>query len=89
MAKIGALFLYPSIKKIGTRVDYQRYGGAVLLGVNGAVIKAHGRSKSPAIANAIGAAYTFAARNALDRIRGDVATELEKSGSAANHGKNA
>ncbi|MST56162.1 phosphate acyltransferase PlsX [Pyramidobacter sp. SM-530-WT-4B] len=78
LAKAGALLLYPSMKRLGARVDYQRYGGSALMGVNGAVIKAHGRSKAPAIANAIGVAYSFVERNALERIREDIAQELEK-----------
>lgn len=78
LAKIGSLLLYPVMKGLGSRVDYQRYGGSALMGVNGAVIKAHGRSKAPAIANAIGVAYSFAERNALERIREDIAEELEK-----------
>lgn len=86
-AKIGAMFLYPSIKKLSTRVDYQRYGGSALMGVNGAVVKAHGRSKPPAIANAIGVAYSFVERGALDKIREDIAAELEKSGSSAYLGR--
>ena len=79
LAKAGALLLYPALKKISARVDYQRYGGSALMGVNGAVIKAHGRSKSPAIANAIGVACSFVERNALERIREDITEELEKS----------
>ena len=38
------------------RMDYNEYGGACLLGVNGNVIIAHGRSKAKAIKNAIGLA---------------------------------
>jgi len=38
------------------RVDYTEYGGAYLLGVNGNVIVAHGRSQAKAIKNAIGLA---------------------------------
>ena len=34
-------------------IDYAEYGGALLLGVNGIVVKAHGRSDEQAIANAI------------------------------------
>lgn len=83
MAKGGALLLYPAFKKLANRVDYQRYGGASLLGVNGAVVKAHGRSKPPAITNAIGAAYSFAARGALDRIREDIAEELARDAAGA------
>jgi phosphate acyltransferase len=35
------------------KLDYKEYGGACLLGVKGNVVKAHGRSRSPAIKNAI------------------------------------
>jgi glycerol-3-phosphate acyltransferase PlsX len=38
------------------RVDYTEYGGACLLGINGNVIVAHGRSQAKAIKNAIGLA---------------------------------
>ncbi|MCK4862905.1 MAG: phosphate acyltransferase PlsX, partial [Dehalococcoidales bacterium] len=38
------------------KMDYTEYGGACLLGVNGNVIIAHGRSQSKAIKNAIGLA---------------------------------
>jgi glycerol-3-phosphate acyltransferase PlsX len=38
------------------RVDYTEYGGACLMGVNGNVIVAHGRSQAKAIKNAIGLA---------------------------------
>ncbi len=41
---------------LGKRVDYTEYGGACLLGVNGNVIVAHGRSQAKAIKNAIGLA---------------------------------
>src|SRR4030042_1380466 len=38
------------------KMDYSEYGGACLLGVNGNVIIAHGRSQAKAIKNAIGLA---------------------------------
>ena len=38
------------------RMDYREYGGACLLGVNGNVVIAHGRSQAKAIKNAIGLA---------------------------------
>jgi glycerol-3-phosphate acyltransferase PlsX len=45
------------------RVDYREYGGACLLGVNGAVIVSHGRSHAKAIKNAIGLAKRTAERD--------------------------
>ena len=59
MAKAGMLLLAPVVKKLWARFNYEQYGGSALLGVNGAVIKAHGRSKSPAILNAISVARNF------------------------------
>ena len=38
-----------AFKKTMLEADYNRRGGAVLLGVNGVVVKSHGSSKAPAI----------------------------------------
>jgi glycerol-3-phosphate acyltransferase PlsX len=51
------------------RVDYREYGGACLLGVNGAIIVSHGRSQAKAIKNAIGLAKRTAEREICRIIR--------------------
>jgi len=51
------------------RLDYREYGGACLLGVNGNVIMAHGRSQSKAIKNAIGLAKQTVERGICQRIK--------------------
>jgi glycerol-3-phosphate acyltransferase PlsX len=51
------------------KLDFSEYGGACLLGVNGAVIIAHGRSKARAIKNAISLAKETAERGIIDKIR--------------------
>ncbi|MHC5038224.1 MAG: phosphate acyltransferase PlsX [Planctomycetota bacterium] len=48
-----------SLEWLRKRTDYREYGGAPLLGVNGACIIGHGRSDARAIANAIQAAARF------------------------------
>jgi glycerol-3-phosphate acyltransferase PlsX len=53
LQKIGALLLKPVFKGLKKITDYAEYGGAPLLGVNGCVIIAHGKSNSKAIKNAI------------------------------------
>ncbi len=45
------------------KMDYREHGGACLLGVNGNVIVAHGRSQAKAIKNAIGLAKKTVERN--------------------------
>lgn len=51
------------------RVDYREYGGACLLGVNGNVIVAHGRSQAKAISNAIGLAKQTVEQDICRMIR--------------------
>ena len=50
------------------KLDYTEYGGACLLGVNGNVIIAHGRSKARAIKNAIGLAKETAERSFTEKV---------------------
>jgi phosphate acyltransferase len=54
------------------RLDFQEYGGACLLGVNGNVIKAHGRSQAHAIKNAINLARQTANANIYASIKKEV-----------------
>lgn len=49
-------FLYPILKSLKIKLDYDEYGGALLLGVQGNIIIAHGHSKRRTIAKAIKAA---------------------------------
>ncbi|MFC1984269.1 phosphate acyltransferase PlsX [Chloroflexota bacterium] len=50
------------------KLDYREYGGACLLGVNGNIIIAHGRSQSKAIKNAIGLAKQTVERGIRQKI---------------------
>ncbi|EHL19239.1 fatty acid/phospholipid synthesis protein PlsX [Peptoanaerobacter stomatis] len=52
-SKIGALLVKSSLKNMKKSLDYEEYGGAILLGTNGTVIKAHGSSNEKAFKNAI------------------------------------
>jgi len=51
------------------RLDYRESGGACLLGVNGNVIIAHGRSQTKAIKNAIGLAKQTAEQGICQKIK--------------------
>ena len=72
MAKAGILLLAPTVKKLLARFNYEKYGGTPLLGVKGAVLKAHGRSKSPAIVSAISAARKFIAEDGTEQINREI-----------------
>jgi len=51
--KLGGLIAKPAFRRVKKRMDYTEVGGAPLLGVQGAVVKAHGSSNGHAIASAI------------------------------------
>lgn len=57
--KIGALILKKDVMAIKSYMDYNNYGGAVLLGVNKTIVKGHGSSKSEAIYNCVKQAYNM------------------------------
>jgi glycerol-3-phosphate acyltransferase PlsX len=51
------------------KLDYTEFGGACLLGVNGNIIIAHGRSQAKAIKNAIGLAKETVERGITEKLR--------------------
>lgn len=51
------------------KMDYSEYGGACLLGVNGNIIIAHGRSQAKAIKNAIGLAKQTVERHLTEKVK--------------------
>ena len=69
LPKVGFLFLIPMLKELWNRFDYEKYGGTPLLGVEGVVIKAHGRSKSRAIDSALKVARDFVINRGVELIR--------------------
>ncbi len=70
--KLGALLIKPALKRFKGRLDADEHGGAPLLGVNGAMVKAHGSSNARAIKNAIRQARTMAAGDVAGLIRQEV-----------------
>lgn len=67
--KLAALVLRPALMDMRRRMDAGEYGGAPLLGVNGVVIIAHGRSDAVAIRNALRLARDAAGSGMLDTLR--------------------
>ncbi len=59
IATIGGLLIRPVIKNLMKKVNYEEYGGAVLLGINGITVICHGRSNERAIKSAIIKGYKF------------------------------
>ena len=51
--KIIGLLAKPFMRRIYTKINYEEFGGALLLGVKGITVISHGRSKAYAIKNAV------------------------------------
>lgn len=69
--KIGAKMAEPAINMMKKRVDHNEFGGALLLGVKGIYVIAHGGSKHTAIKNAI--------RVAKDMVKADIVRKIEQT----------
>ncbi|XIF20281.1 MAG: phosphate acyltransferase PlsX [Acetilactobacillus jinshanensis] len=67
-AKLGALMLKPTFKKIADKLDYSKYGGAVLLGVNAPYVKMHGNTKAPVVVNTVGQIRTMIKSHTTNNI---------------------
>ena len=69
LTKILAAGLRPVFRRVRSRLDYREVGGAPLLGVEGVVVIAHGRSDARAIENAIRACKEAADGGTVAAIR--------------------
>ncbi|MCC6628400.1 MAG: phosphate acyltransferase PlsX [Chloroflexi bacterium] len=67
--KLLAAGLRPAFRRVGARLDYAEYGGAPLLGVDGLVIIAHGRSNARAVESAIRVAHQAVEHDTVGAIR--------------------
>ncbi|PZG40883.1 phosphate acyltransferase PlsX [Spongiactinospora gelatinilytica] len=68
LARFGALFQRSPLRDLRDRLDPEAYGGAVLLGLNGTVVIAHGASRANGIASACALAARLAAGGTVAKI---------------------
>ncbi|KAA1042768.1 phosphate acyltransferase PlsX [Macrococcus equipercicus] len=70
--KLAAGVLKKDMNLIKDKMDYSEYGGAILFGLNGIVIKAHGSSNARAIFNALRQAKETVEMNVLETMKREV-----------------
>ena len=76
-SKISLLFSYFSLKEFKDKLDPRKYNGAILLGLNGPVVKSHGGIDSFGFYHSINLCYRI--------IKGNLMSEIKKN---LNHSKN-
>jgi len=69
-ARIGAMLQRRSLRELSARLDAESYGGAVLLGLGGTVVIAHGASTARAV--------TSACLLAADLARGEITEKITR-----------
>ncbi|HRW47000.1 MAG: phosphate acyltransferase PlsX [Caldilinea sp.] len=85
IAVFGALLARNSLRRVRERMDDSHYGGAVLLGLSGVVVVAHGRSNAFAIRHAIRVAKQSVEQNILGKIQKGISEiEIEDAEAAAS-----
>ncbi len=71
--KLGYLIARPAFDGLRRRIDYDEYGAAPLLGVNGGCFIGHGKSNAKAVKNAIIKAEQFCESDVHSRIHAEIA----------------
>ncbi len=66
--KMGSLLIKNEIMNVKKLMDYNNYGGAVLLGCSKTIVKGHGSSKTSSIFHCIEQAYNLEKRNIREAI---------------------
>ena len=73
--KLGYLHVRGGFKDMSETMDYKSTGGAMLVGINGVVIKAHGNSDTYAFKNALRVAKQMVEFGVVDRIKESLVNE--------------
>ena len=73
MSKLAYLLAKPGLDRLREWLDPRRYNGAVLLGLNGVVVKSHGGTDAQGFAHAVDVAMDMVTHRFNDRIREDLA----------------
>ena len=71
--KIAYLLVRPGMDRLREWLDPRRYNGAVMVGLNGVVVKSHGGTDAQGFAHAVDVAMDMVTHRFNDRIREDLA----------------
>ena len=72
ITNISWLLVGKEFKREFSKFDYEIYGGSPILGIDGVVIVAHGRSKRKAVKNAIKMAKELSDKGLIEKLRNEI-----------------
>lgn len=76
ISTVGAFLARHALRRVRRRMDDSEFGGALLLGLTGLVVVAHGRSNANAIRHAIRVAKEGIEQNILEKIGSEIQSTI-------------
>ena len=77
ISKLGYILSKPALNRFKTRIDPRKYNGAVLLGLNGIIVKSHGGTDAFGFSNAISVAISLIKNNYVNTIENQLTRKQE------------
>jgi len=75
LARLGAVLMLPALKRMRAQIDWEEYGAAPLLGVDGVCFVGHGSSRARAIRSAIRTLTKFVENRVNEHIREEIQSD--------------
>ena len=69
MFKLSFLLSYNALKKFRNELDPRKYNGAILMGLNGPVVKSHGSTDAKGLAYSIKLCNEIVKGNLIEKIK--------------------
>ncbi len=85
--KLAYLLVRPGLVRLREWLDPRRYNGAVMLGLNGVVVKSHGGADAEAFAHAVDVAVDMVTHRFNDQIRDGLARIVAASAMPSRNGE--
>lgn len=79
LARIGALFMLPALRRLRAKIDWEEFGAAPLLGINGVCFIGHGSSRARAFRSAIRTLARFVEQRVNEHIREEIAADHDSA----------
>ena len=79
LARMGALFMLPALRRLKAEVDWEEFGAAPLLGVDGVCFIGHGSSRARAFRSAIRTMSRFVEQKVNEHIREEVESDRDSA----------
>jgi phosphate acyltransferase len=85
-ARLAYLLARPGLDRLREWLDPRRYNGAIMLGLNGVVVKSHGGTDAQGFANAVDVAIDMVVHHFNDHIRSGLSGVVELIPQAGRNG---